>query len=69
MRYCRVSTAPLAFRLRGAGGGPVDNRAPQGSTYLRTISVQSTGASYLEVAWNRAQTFDLPITLTPAFTP
>lgn len=45
MRYHRLPTAPLASRHRGAGGGAVDNRQPQGSTYLRLNSVQSSGAA------------------------
>ena len=40
-----LPTAPLSFRLFGAVGGAVDNATPQGSTYLRGISVQSIGAS------------------------
>ena len=45
MSYHRLPTAPLASRHKGAGGGAVDNRHPQGSTYLRGNSVQSTGAT------------------------
>jgi hypothetical protein len=40
MSYHRLPTAPLDSRHRGAGGGAVDNRHPQGSTYLRSIPVQ-----------------------------
>lgn len=47
MSYHRLPTAPLASRHRGAGGSAVDNRQPQGSTYLRPESVQSSGATSL----------------------
>jgi hypothetical protein len=43
--YHRLPTAPLASRHKGAGGGAVDNQAPQSSTYIRLISVQFTGAT------------------------
>lgn len=45
MSYHRLPTAPLASRHKGAGGGTVDNRQPQGSTYTRPKSVQSNGAT------------------------
>lgn len=45
MSYHRLPTAPLASRHGGADGGTVDNQPPQGSTYLRPISVQSNGAT------------------------
>jgi superfamily II DNA or RNA helicase len=48
MSYHRLPTAPLASRHRRAGGGAVDNRTPQGSTYFHPISVQSNGATSLE---------------------
>jgi len=53
MSYHRLPTAPLASRHRGAGGGAVDNRQPQGSTYLRPKSVQSNGATsgHASSAW------------------
>ena len=47
MSYHRLPTAPLASRHRGAGGGAVDNRTPQGSTYLHPKPVQSNGATSL----------------------
>jgi len=50
MSYHRLPTAPLASRHRGAGGGAVDNRHPQGPTYLHPKSVQSIGAT----SWNPA---------------
>jgi hypothetical protein len=49
MSYHRLPTAPLASRHRGAGSGAVDNRHPQGSTYLHPISVQSNGATSIGV--------------------
>jgi hypothetical protein len=45
MSYHRLPTAPLASRHRGAGGGAVDKRQPQGYTYIRPNSVQSNGAT------------------------
>jgi hypothetical protein len=45
MSYHWLSTAPLASRHKGAGGGAVDNQHPQGSTYLRPNTVQSNGAT------------------------
>jgi len=47
MSYHRLPTAPLASRHRGAGDGAVDNRHPQGPTYLHPKSVQSIGATSL----------------------
>lgn len=45
MSYHRLPTAPLASRHKGAGGGAVDNRQPQGSTYPHPKTVQSSGAT------------------------
>lgn len=49
MSYHRLPTAPLAARHGGAGSGAADNRTPQGATDLRGKSVQSNGATSLDV--------------------
>lgn len=45
-----LPTGPLASRLKGAGGGPVDNPAPQGSICPPGNSVQTNGARSLRNA-------------------
>ena len=58
MSYHRLPTALLASRHRGAGGGAVDNQQPQGSTYLRQNSVQSSGATSRALRLNNPNDMD-----------
>jgi hypothetical protein len=42
-----LSTAPLAFRLKGAGGGAVDNRNQQQGLHLRNPKTCPNKPSHL----------------------
>lgn len=42
-----LSTAPLAFRLKGAGGGTVDNRNQQQGLHLRNPKTCPNKPSHL----------------------
>ncbi len=45
----RLSTAPLAFRLKGAGGGTVDNRNQQQGLHLRNCKTCPNKLGHLYV--------------------
>ena len=56
MKRIWLSTAPLAFRLKGAGGGTVDNRNQQQGLHLRNPKTRPNKPGHL--SYLRSAAFD-----------